>query len=162
MPDFVVHVADGGFGVGEHGPVLVTRFVGPPSTSQLRQVAAQHASLRGRVEGGKGCMLTMIIPSRSLEFDPDARRTSTQLLAEMGEHIISGAQVDSEGGFFGSIVRSIMSGVNLAARHRYPTGVFSSVDAAAAFTADHANRAGLGVDAAALAAAVTGFVVASP
>jgi len=130
MDEINVVVDQGAFGVATHGPVLLMRFEGPPTVAQLTEVQAQQRALRARVKGGKVCMFTTIKPSTSLDFNTEARRAS----------------VVPQEGFFGSIVRSIMSGVNLAGGQRYPTKVSLSFDDASFFVGGHARAAALTVD----------------
>lgn len=140
--------------------VLIIRFVGPPGVDELRRVRDEQFALVDRVDG-KVAMFTVISPRGSLKFDDETRRASNQLLDEMKGNILVGTQVVLKTGFFGSIVRSVMMGVNMVSKPPYPTKVCPSLSEAADFVAEHLAENGhtLMPDdlAAAVEAAMQGF-----
>jgi hypothetical protein len=115
--------------------VLIIRFVGAPGVEHLRLVRDQQFALVERV-GGKVAMFTVITPRGSIKFDDEARRASSELLDEMKKNILVGTQVVLKQGFFGSIVRSVMMGVNMVSKPPYPTKVCPSLPEAADFVAE--------------------------
>lgn len=121
--------------------VLIIRFVGAPSVAHLRLVRDEQSSLVDRV-GGKVAMFSVITPHGSIKFDDEARRLSNELLDEMKKNILVGTQVVLKAGFFGSIVRSVMMGVNMVSKPPYPTKVCPSLGEAADFVAEHLAQNG--------------------
>lgn len=121
--------------------VLIIRFVGPPGVDHLRRVRDQQFSLVDRVSG-KVAMFTVISPRGSLKFDDETRRASSELLEEMKGNILVGTQVVLKQGFFGSIVRSVMMGVNMVAKPPYPTKVCQTLPEGADFVAEHLAQNG--------------------
>jgi hypothetical protein len=121
--------------------LLIMRFVGAPTIGSLRKVRDEQRALVDRV-GGKVAMVSVIAPRAQIKFDDEARKSSGELLNEMKGNILVGTQIVVKQGFFGSIVRSVMMGVNMMSKPPYPTKVCSSVRDGADFVAEHLAKAG--------------------
>jgi hypothetical protein len=121
--------------------ILMLRFVGAPTIDRLTRVRDEQHALVRRIDG-KVAMLTVVAPRAQISFDDETRRSTARLLNEMKGNILVGTQIVLKGGFFASIVRSVMMGVNLLSRPPYPTKVTADPREGVDFVAEHLSRAG--------------------
>lgn len=121
--------------------VLIMRFVGAPNVDGLRRIRDQQKQLVAKVDG-KVAMMSVINPKAQIKFDDEARKTSAELLNEMKANILVGTQIVVKQGFFASIVRSVMMGVNLMSKPPYPTRICANLQEGADFVAEHLGTAG--------------------
>ncbi len=128
------------FAVGHWDRVLLIRFVGAPSAEQLQRVRDEQREVVKRL--GKVAMFTLIEPRSGLNFDEKARRRSSALLAEMRGDVLCGVQIVLKAGFFASIIRSVMFGVNALGKPPYPTRVCASIEEAADFVSGELSKHG--------------------
>ena len=123
------------------GPAMLLRFVGAPTAGQLLTVRDHQRQLVDRI-GGKVAMVTVVEPAMGLKFDDDARKKSATVMAEMKTNVLVGTQIILKAGFFGSLIRSVMMGVNMMAKAKHPTKIAKSLQEGADFVCTHLNEAG--------------------
>lgn len=134
---------DGGFRIGTFGSAVLIRFEGAPGPEQLEHVFTVQQKLV-EATGNKVAMVSVIFPA-GLSFDDEARKKSSKLLAKMRDDILVGTQIVTKAGFFASIIRSVMIGVQAMAKPEYPTKICSSIRDGADFVSEHLGEAGLPV-----------------
>ncbi len=123
------------------GPAMLLRFVGAPTAGQLLTVRDHQRVLVDRI-GGKVAMVTVVEPTMGLKFDDDARKKSATVMAEMKSNVLVGTQIILKAGFFASLIRSVMMGINMMAKATHPTKIASSLEDGADFVCTHLNNAG--------------------
>lgn len=143
---------EGGFRIGTFGSAVIIRFAGAPKPEQLERVYEVQQDLVNAT-GTKVAMVSVIFPA-GLSFDEEARKKSSKLLEGMRDDILVGTQIVTKEGFFASIIRSVMMGVQAMAKPEYPTKICASIRDGAEFASEHLTAAGLPVDTEELATAV--------
>jgi hypothetical protein len=156
-----IHHDEEGLRIASWQRLLIMRFVGAPTLAHLRRVRDEQGRLVRRV-AGKVAMVSVVVPRASISFDEETRRGSAQLLDEMKGHILVGTQIVLKGGFFSSIVRSVMMGVNMVTRPPYPTRVCSTLQEGADFVAEQLGAAGYATMPDEVVAAVSSALDAPP
>lgn len=152
-----VPVTESGFHIATHGRVVLVRAIPPPSPDSVQ---ALEAALRrtARQEGEAGLLITYDF-SRFTGNLPDSemRARMSSLIREAG--LFGMAVVLDRHGFFGSAVRSVVTGVLMVARPPFPVRVFSDADEACGWLCEQTKRSP--IDAAALRAAVQELAASS-
>lgn len=125
---------EGGFRIGTFASALIIRFEGAPKPDQLNRVYLAQQELV-KATGSKVAMVSVIFPA-GLSFDEEARKKSSKLLEKMRDDILVGTQIVTKQGFFASIIRSVMMGVQAMAKPEYPTKICGSIRDGADFVAE--------------------------
>jgi hypothetical protein len=97
----------------------------------LRSALEQHASRHPRFP------VVFVVAESAAIPDGTARKLIAKLLTDVSPHVIAWALVQEGSGFRAAIVRSVVSGLLLLARHPYPFKSFATAIEAAAWLATH-------------------------
>jgi hypothetical protein len=102
-----------------------------------QQIAVLHETL-DRLSDSPGLMLWL--PHRAAAPEGKARTRAGRLFREMGARLQGFALIAEGGGFWASAIRSIVTGLSLAARTRFPFKAMPAIEEAAPWLMDKMGR----------------------
>jgi hypothetical protein len=146
---YTVHLLDDGVGVASCGPVFLTQFYGAPTVAKLNRL---YEVQRPIMTAQRYAVMTIIDPRVGKDIDGDARHRAKQISNEMEPHTMAMAFVVLGTGFFASMVRSVVAGVQLFSNQRSPWKVVADVNAGVEFVRSIVITEGKAVDVEALQA----------
>jgi len=88
----------------------------------------------------KVVFLTAVMPECDVSTPPDVRKGIADLLKTHESQLACAAIVFEGNGFSMTVVRSVITAINLTSRSRFPNGVFSKIDSALTWMAPHARE----------------------
>ncbi len=100
---------------------------------------AFSAIAAGSKPDSKVVFLTALAPGCDVSTPPEVRKDIADLLKTYETQLACAAIVFEGNGFGMTIVRSVITAINLTSRTRFPNGVFSRVDSALTWIAPHAR-----------------------
>jgi hypothetical protein len=117
------------------GPVVVHAWATEVTATLLRKhLAADQGAVAAQFPDGIAGIM-VVRHKRLRPPDAAARAVLAEMDHKLGPRTRAVAVVVEGSGLASSIVRAVMSGVQLAARTMYPSEVFATIDDAAAFVA---------------------------
>jgi hypothetical protein len=120
----------GTFSVASVGPVAVLIWHTEVSLEGARAIGAVFATLKARGLAGGFGFLTVLDGSTDIRPTAAARRAMTDVLQEYGNDIGAAAIAYEGDGFKATIVRSVITAINIAGGARFPNRVFSDTTVA--------------------------------
>lgn len=87
----------------------------------------------------KVMFLTAVVPGCDISTPADVRKDIAALLKTYEWQLACSAIVFENNGFGMTIVRSVITAINMASRSRFPNAVFGNVDSALAWMTTHAS-----------------------
>jgi hypothetical protein len=127
---YTIHCLDGELGIASCGPVFLTMFYGTPTVAKLNRLADVQRPI---MVNERHVVMTIIDPRVGRDIDADARHRAKQISNEMAPHTIAMAFVVLGTGFFASMVRSVVAGIQLFSNQKAPWKVIGDVDSGLEF-----------------------------
>jgi hypothetical protein len=129
--------------------VFLTQFYGAPTVTRLNQLYEVQKPIMTRQ---RYAVMSIIDPRVGKDIDGDARHRAKQISNEMEPHTIAMAFVVLGTGFFASMVRSVVAGVQLFSNQKSPWKVMADVNTGVDFVRGIVASEGKAVDVEALQA----------
>jgi hypothetical protein len=127
----VVDADESKFALGHTRTVVVLVWRNASSIEAIHTLARTFDAIRGRHSDSLVGFLSIIERDCSLDMPSEVRGGLTRVL-DQNQDVIGGAAIVYEGeGFKATVVRSVITAINIAARTRFPNGVFGDVSSAA-------------------------------
>jgi hypothetical protein len=122
--------AQGTFSVGSLGPVAVLIWHTEVTLEGARAIGDVFATLKARALAGGFGFLTVLDGATDIRPTAAARRAMAEVLQLYGNDIGAAAIAYEGDGFKATIVRSVITAINIAGSARFPNRVFSETSAA--------------------------------
>lgn len=123
-----------GFACGAVGPIAISVWDGPATTTHARAAAALLASVH-RAE--KSMLVLAVLGPNNPPPDGEVRDIIAQQVTKCEDRIRAVSQVIEGQGFRAATIRAVLTGMSLVLRTKRPEKVCNTVEEAASFLAPH-------------------------